>query len=251
MLGRADTPAGEIVLRRRGEAVELIVNGVFAMDSVEVASELALADAAGQPPGRVLVGGLGLGYTVARLLDAGATEVLVAELAAPLVEWAERCLTGQLGRVAADPRVRLVTGDVFDAVETAGPGWDAILLDVDNGPSFLIHDHNQRVYTEQFLRRCVQRLTPSGRLVVWCETESPDLEITLRRVAGGVELITVPVTRQGRTFDYALYRARQPRSAPAGAAPGRATRPEARQPQALPTATGVRKAQAKGSAMPT
>lgn len=216
VLGRAETPAGEIVLRRRDEVVELIVNGVFAMDSVEVASEHALADAAGAPPGRVLVGGLGLGYTVARLLDAGATEVLVAELAAPLVDWAERGMTEQLGRVAADPRVRLVNADVFDAVLTAGSGWDAILLDVDNGPSFLIHDHNERVYTERFLRTCLARLSASGRLVVWCETASPGLEVALRRVAAHVELIPVSVTREGRTFDYALYRATRDHASAAG-----------------------------------
>ena len=76
---------------------------------------------------------------------------------------------------------------------------------VDNGPSFLIHDHNRRVYTEAFLRRCLTALAPGGRLVVWCETASPDLASTLDRIAGAVELITVPVTRQGRSLAYALY----------------------------------------------
>jgi spermidine synthase len=206
-VARAATTAGEIVLRRRGEVVELVVNGVFAMDSTEVASELALADAAGSPPGRVLVGGLGLGYTAARLLDAGAAVVRVVELAAPLVEWAAAGLTEQLGRVASDPRVELITADIADAVAEAEPGWDAILLDVDNGPSFLIHDHNQRLYSAGFLTRCLALLNPRGRLVIWCETASPDLELTLRRVAHTVEVITVPVAREGRTFDYVLYQA--------------------------------------------
>ena len=207
ILGRADTPAGEIVLRRRADVVELIVNGVFAMDTVEVASELALADAAGTPPGRVLVGGLGLGYTTARLLEAGAELVCVVELAEPLLEWARAGVTEQLGKLAADPRVQLIAGDIVDAIATAEPGWDAILLDVDNGPSFLIHDHNERVYTESFLRRCLGLLAPSGRLVIWCETASPDLEIKLRRMAASVDVITVPVSREGREFEYALYRA--------------------------------------------
>ena len=85
-LARAETPTGEIALRRRGDITELIVNGVFAMDSSEVTSEIALADAS--PLGRVLVGGLGLGYTAARLLERGASEVDVVELAAPLIDWA-------------------------------------------------------------------------------------------------------------------------------------------------------------------
>ena len=163
---RAETPFGEIALRRRNGVTELVVNGVFAMDSVEVTSELALADAAGRPPGRVLVGGLGLGYTTARLLDAGADLVRVVELAAPLVEWARAGATRQLGRVAADPRVELVVGDVADEIAGAEPGWDSILLDVDNGPSFLIHDHNQRVYSAAFLNHCLHLLRPGGRLVM-------------------------------------------------------------------------------------
>ena len=201
---RAETPFGEIALRRRNGVTELVVNGVFAMDSVEVTSELALADAAGRPPGRVLGGGLGLGYTTARLLDAGADLVRVVELAAPLVEWARAGATRQLGRVAADPRVELVVGDVADEIAGAEPGWDSILLDVDNGPSFLIHDHNQRVYSAAFLNHCLHLLRPGGRLVIWCEAENPELATTLRRMAE-VQLVTVPVNREGRSFDYALY----------------------------------------------
>lgn len=203
IIARADTPVGEVVLRRRDDVDELVVNGVFAMDSAEVTSELALADAAGSPPGRVLVGGLGLGYTAARLLDAGAERVKVVELADPLITWAREGVTAQLGRVAADPRSELVDGDIVDHLDGT---WDAILLDVDNGPTFLIHDHNRRVYAEAFLRRCLQALTEGGRLVVWCETASAELASTLERIAGRVELISVPVARQGRSFDYALYR---------------------------------------------
>lgn len=195
----------DIVLRERDGITELIVNGVFAMDSAEVSSELALADAAAGAR-RVLVGGLGLGYTAARLLDGGAELVRVVELSAPLVEAARRGATEQLGRVAADPRVELVAGDIADAIT---PDWDAILLDVDNGPTFLIHDHNARLYSAAFLQRCLAALSPSGRLVIWCETASPALEATLVELASRVEVIVVPVTRGERTFDYILYRVEQ------------------------------------------
>lgn len=191
-----------IVLRTREGVDELIVNGVFAMDSTEVSSERALADAA-LPAGRVLVGGLGLGYTAARLLDGGAEHVRVVELSAELVDAARRGATAQLGRLATDPRVELVIGDIADAVEGT---WDAILLDVDNGPTFLIHDHNAHLYRADFLRRCLAALAPSGRLVVWCEATSADLAATLSELAGSVETILVPVTRGQRRFDYVLYR---------------------------------------------
>lgn len=195
----------DIVLRTRDGVDELIVNGVFAMDSTEVSSELALADAVAGAH-RVLVGGLGLGYTAARLLDGGAARVRVVELSAALVDAARAGATSQLGRLAADPRVDLVTGDIADAVAGAAPGrWDAILLDVDNGPTFLIHDRNAPLYRAGFLRRCLAALAPSGKLVVWCETASPELESALTEAAGNVETITVAVTRGERNFDYVLY----------------------------------------------
>lgn len=209
-LGRADTEHGEVVLRRRGDVLELVINGVFAMDSVEVTSEYALADAAGDPPGRVLVGGLGLGFTAARLLDRGAAAIRVVELAQPLVEWARAGVTDQLRRLSAEPRVELVVGDIAEELRTVSPGWDAILLDVDNGPSFLIHDHNQQVYSEQLLAQALSLLNSGGALVIWCETASPDLEVTLRRIAAEVAAITVPVSREGREFEYALYRVTAP-----------------------------------------
>lgn len=196
----------DILLRTREGVTELIVNGVFAMDSTEVSSELALADAC-LPADRVLVGGLGLGYTAARLLEAGVGHVRVVELSASLVDAARAGATDQLGRLAADPRVELVVADIAEAVT---PGWDAIALDVDNGPSFLIHDHNAALYDEPFLLHCLAALNPSGKLLVWCESPSPGLELALRRHAR-VTTITVPVVRQGRSFDYVIYRA-EPRA---------------------------------------
>jgi spermidine synthase len=208
----------DIVLRDRDGVTELIVNGVFAMDSAEVSSEIALADAA-LPARRVLVGGLGLGYTAARLRDRGVGQVRVVELSRALVEAARRGATPQLARLATDPQVELVIGDIADAVGHTLPGaepagaagqWDAILLDVDNGPTFLIHEANARLYGESFLSRCLAALAPQGRLVVWCEAPSADLEAALSALAGPVEAITVPVTRGERRFDYVLYRVTRP-----------------------------------------
>ena len=207
-LARADSALGEIALRRRGEVVELVVNGVFAMDSVETCSELALADAAGIPPGRVLVGGLGLGFTAARLLDNGAARVDVVELAAPLVEWARNGVTDRLGRVASDPRVTLHDGDIADWIGADQGPRDAVLLDVDNGPGFLLHDRNRRLYRADHLAAVRAMLAPGGVLVVWCEAPSPGLLATLRTLDPDAEELLIPVEREGRSFDYALYRCR-------------------------------------------
>ncbi len=206
-IARATTPQGEVVLRTRGGVVELIVNGVFAMDSTEVTSELALADAAGAAPGRVLVGGLGLGYTASRLLDNGARHVDVVELAGPLIEWAVQGVTAQLQRVAHDPRVQLHQGDIADWLPRREESFDAILLDVDNGPGFLIHDRNARVYAADWLRTASERLTPGGVLVIWSEDAAPELARALAGLGDLTETV-IEVDREGRRFGYALYQLR-------------------------------------------
>ena len=212
ILARADTPDGELFLRRREDVLELVVNGVFAMDSAEVTSELVLADAAGSPPGRVLVGGLGLGYTAARLLANGAPAVVVVERAGALVEWARDGVTAQLGDLARDPRCTLVPGDIVEHVAASRETFDAIVLDVDNGPGLLIHDDNARVYSPGFLAACAGRLTPGGHVLVWSESASPALAAAMRSCLAGVEELGVEVHREGRDFRYALYRGRRPGS---------------------------------------
>ena len=202
-LARARTPQGEIALRRRGAVHELIVNGVFAMDSAEVTSELALADAAGAAR-VVVVGGLGLGFTAARLLERGARTVHVVELARPLIDWALEGVTEQLERVAHDPRVRLHHADIAEWLPRRDDSFDAILLDVDNGPGFLIHDHNARVYAADWLAGAVARLAPGGLLVIWSEGAAPQLARALAELGQLTERI-VTVEREGRRFGYALY----------------------------------------------
>ena len=173
-LARASSPRGEVVLRRRGEGVdaveELIVNGAFAMDSAETGSERALA--AHAPPGsRVLVGGLGLGFTVAELLDRDVRSIDVVELEGALVGWAQDGVTAGLGRIAADPRVHLRVGDIGTVLAEPAtdpqPPWDTILLDVDNGPDFLIHAGNAVLYRPAALSQAYQQLSPGGLLAIW------------------------------------------------------------------------------------
>jgi spermidine synthase len=209
-IGRAETPRGEVVLRRRGsgaEAVEeLVVNGAFAMDSTETHSERELGRIAAGAP-RVLVGGLGLGHTVAAVLDE-----------------ADR-LRLPVTRVAADPRVRLHVGDVATVLAAPGDGptgpWDAILLDVDNGPDFLIHAANDALYAEPALRSAYARLAPGGVLAIWCQAPSPPLLAALRRVDGSAEEALHTVEREGRTFTYAIETVRRPlRPAPRGGEAG-------------------------------
>lgn len=221
-LGRAETPRGEVVLRRRGSGAgaveELVVNGTFAMDSTETHSERELGRIAAGAP-RVLVGGLGLGHTVVAVLDEAdrlglAVVVDVVELEPALVTWAREGRTVTLARVAADPRVRLHVSDVATVLAglRRGPDgpWDAILLDVDNGPDFLVHAANEVLYAEPGLRAAYARLAPGGVLAIWCQAPSPSLLAALRRVAERAEETRHTVQREGRTFTYAVATLRRP-----------------------------------------
>jgi spermidine synthase len=219
-LGRAQEDGFEIARRRRGEGAEavdeLIVNGAFAMDSAEIRSEVLLAESVGPNPGSVLVGGLGLGFTTQALLDMGATNVDVVELSAALIGWAHEGLTPTLGNLANDPRVRLHHGDIADVVsaQAALPGlfgpWDAICLDVDNGPDFLIHQQNARVYEPETLASALNHLLPGGRLAIWSEGPSNQLWYDLLRLDGDATERLIPLKRGGRDLDYAIYLVTKP-----------------------------------------
>ncbi len=207
ILARGDADGFDIALRQRGTDVyELIVNGAFAMDSVDHSSEDALADLL--PDGSTLVGGLGLGFTANRLLEKG-NQVDVVELSRDLIGWARSGLIPWLD-LDAD-RLTVHHGDITDTLadppQTLGRNtWDGIALDVDNGPTFLIHDHNQRLYAAPSIAAAWQRLNPGGRLAIWCEANSPELEAKLAGLPAadsGVQRISV--AREGREFEYPIY----------------------------------------------
>ncbi len=216
-IASASTPRGDVVLRERvaedGSVVhELIVAGVFAMDSVDTSSETALAvhSLEGvESPGRVLVGGLGLGFTAWQVLkDSRVREVHVAEIEEDLVQWARLGLTPTLGVLARHPRATLHQRDVAAVLageEPAARGpWDLVLLDIDNGPSFLVHEGNQRLYSAPALRAALEVVAKGGALAVWAAQREPDLLTTLRDLAPTEEVL-LPVERDGRTLEYALY----------------------------------------------
>lgn len=214
-LGFDDSDGFDIALRRRGRSedpeaiVELIVNGMFAMDTTDASSEVALADIVPNDASCVLVGGLGLGFTAGALLDRlPHCRVTVVELSGALITWARANLVDNLTRVADDPRATLVHADVKDVLRDATHSWDAILLDVDNGPSFLVHDHNAPLYEPDLLSSAIARLSPGGLLAVWCERVSAQLDARLRELSSDVGAVTVGVDRDGHHIDYAIHTAR-------------------------------------------
>ena len=214
-LGRSEEDGYEIALRRRtsddGVVDELIINGAFAMDSARTQSEIALAEALGPDPGHVLVGGLGLGFTADHLLTMGASQVDIVELSGPLIEWAHQGLTPTLARVAADPRVHIRHGDVAAMLcdQPMIPGlfgpWDGICLDIDNGPDFLIHQNNARLYTSEGIRTALEHLHPGGCLAVWSQAPSKEFWFDLTAIDKHATERLVAVSRSNRRMDYAIY----------------------------------------------
>lgn len=206
-MARADSPVGEVALRRRGGVVELVVGGVFVMDTVDVSTEVALATLAlgrHEHPRRVLVGGLGLGFTAAAVLaDRRVEEVVVAEIAGPLVQWAH---AGLLPAALQDPRLTLRTVDVGTALEEAPSAWDLVLLDVDNGPGFLVRAENAELYARAGLAAALAALRPGGVLAIWSSHRAPELVGALETLGAlGVREVVRQVRREGRELDYAIY----------------------------------------------
>lgn len=164
---------GELHLIRHGGDFEILYEEEQLMSSWESGSEVALAtftcQRLGPAGGRVLIGGLGMGFTLnaARAaLPANAT-IVVAELVPKIVEWARGPLAHLFEGSLDDPRVTVAMGDVHDVIVGSPDGFDAIMLDVDNGPEGLIDLANERLYCNWGLRAARTALKPGGVLAVW------------------------------------------------------------------------------------
>lgn len=214
MLARGDGINGEIVLRRRsgddGDVYELIVNGVFLMDTAETSTEQLLADAVLQrhpSPSHVLLGGMGLGFTAAAVLeDARVSRLSVVEIEPLLVSWLRNGLVPEVKPVFDDDRLDMVVDDVGIAVDMAPAGaYDAILLDVDNGPDFLVHPANAGLYGRSFLESSRRALADGGKLAVWLAAPAVSLAKAITSCFGNVEHIAKTVQREGRDVDYHVY----------------------------------------------
>jgi len=219
---RATTERGEIVLRERRSGtddeapgvLELRVNGVFVMDTSETTTEQELARTAlaqVEEPSAVVVGGLGLGYTAHEVLaDRRVERLVVVEIEEPLVEWMRDGTVPHGPSYLADERLTVVVADIRQAMaEATADSYDLVLLDVDNGPGYLVHEQNADVYRTDFLSSVARALEPGGAVAVWSSAESPDLYDGLLTVFGAATPVPLDVTLQDRAEQYWLYLARR------------------------------------------
>lgn len=203
VLDRHKGPHGEVVLRRHDDRLEIIANGCFLMDTSDGRSERRLVDAAlealaGRDRPDVLIGGLGVGFSLAHAAaDPRWGRITVVERERAIVAWhRDGPLSGISARALADPRTHIVEADLVTYVNETSATFDALCLDIDNGPGWTVTDGNGDLYREAGLASCARVLRSGGVLAVWSAQPSPEFEESLRN-AGFQQVRTeeIPVAR--------------------------------------------------------
>lgn len=215
ILGKTRTPDGkELVLAARGDELQIRIDGLELMANGAFNSEQALATETCSrlsPEDPVLlIGGLGMGYTLRAALDvlSPKARIRVAEVFEPVVEWNRGPLAHLSGRALDDPRVEVLVDDVADVIERAEAEYDAILLDVDNGPEGLVMDRNDRIYDVQGVFKCRRALRSGGVLAVWSSSSARHFEQRLEDCDFRVEHLRVPAQEDQR-IHHSLYLAQR------------------------------------------
>ena len=193
-LDRAPVPdGGELRLLQRGAEFSIMAGPIVLMNSRISGSEeqlavLALERLAGRKKPRLLIGGLGMGFTLRAALAARPdAQIAVAELLPAIVAWGRGPLAAIFAGSLDDKRVTISVGDVGALIRSSRAGYDAILLDVDNGPEGLTRDGNGGLYAAAGLRAAHSALRPGGVLAVWSAHPSPPFTRLLGQCGFAVE----------------------------------------------------------------
>lgn len=199
-LDRTHGRSGELVLRRRGDHHEIVANGVFLMDTRDGRSERLLVEAAAAripQRGRLVIGGLGVGFSLAAALaQQRVREIVVVELEPAVIAWNRGPLAHRHGDALRDPRVRVVEADIGDwLAATPDDSVDALCLDVDNGPDWLVTPANAALYSVDGVRAAVRVLAPGGVLAYWSAHRCDALAERMAGQLSDVSSFEVPVRR--------------------------------------------------------
>ncbi|MDR2857325.1 MAG: spermidine synthase [Novosphingobium sp.] len=218
-LGTAHVPGGEeLRLYRHGRDFIIVLDRNELMNTRMSGSEEALATMTVARLGKraglhLLIGGYGMGFTLRAALGALEKDarVTVAELVPEIVAWARGPMAELTAGCLDDPRVGLVPGDVADAIGQGGGGgsYDAILLDVDNGPDGLVRQENDRLYSRRGLLNARAALRPGGILAVWSAGRDPAFTRRLQEAGFQVDEVSVRARSNGKGAHHLIWFARK------------------------------------------
>lgn len=182
--------------------------GTNASESEKMLAQLACERLVGKSGTRVLIGGLGFGFTLRRVLElAGGNSVVhVAELLPEVVAWNREFLGAVNGLLLDDPRVRVFVEDVFQVIARSAAGmYDAILLDVDNGPVAMVQDGNARLYQARGFAAIRRALKPGGRVTFWSASKDRDFEKRLSKAGFTVEAVAAKAYEQAKRCAHTIF----------------------------------------------
>lgn len=219
-LAKATAPDGEpLELRRRGHEYLIYAGGYDLMSSEDDASSIALSEFGckhldGVQGARVLIGGLGMGYTLRAALDrlTATATVEIAELIPAVVEWNREWLGDLAGRPLDDARTKLFVGDVRTPIGANKKRYDAILLDVDNGPDALAHKQNDGLYSQRGIEGAFAALKPGGVFGVWSFDDDKSFTKRLQKRDFVVSTHKVSASKKGRGRYHQIWTAKRPRA---------------------------------------
>ena len=203
---------GTLRLMRRGDEFSIMVGRIELMNSRLSGSEVALAQLPAarltdRPAARLLIGGLGMGFTLRAALGALGPDVRisVAELVPAVIAWGRGPMAALFAGCLDDPRTTVFEADVQELIRNPGAGYDAILLDVDNGPDGLTRASNDALYSAAGLARTYNALRPRGILAVW--SSGPDAAFTerLKRARFVIEEVRVRAHRPGKGARHTIW----------------------------------------------
>jgi len=213
-LAKAPTPQGDTLrLLRRGDEFSIrLEGGNELMNSRLGGSEEALATFAfdrltDRPAPQVLIGGLGMGFTLRAAQSVAPPDacLIVAEIVPDLIDWASLHMATVFGDCLADPRVEIKTGDVGPMISEATGTFDAILLDVDNGPDGLTRAGNDALYGKAGLQSARRALTPGGILAIWSAAPDQTFSKRLSQCGFDVSVHTVRASRSKRGGRHTIW----------------------------------------------
>jgi spermidine synthase len=204
LIDTAQVPDSDEVLRlmKRGTEFSIMLGQNELMNSRLSGSEEALAKLACErigdvPAARLLIGGLGMGFTLRAALSVlgPQAEIVVAELIPSVLTWARGPMADLFGDCLADRRVSVRVADVRDVIGSSRSAFDAILLDVDNGPEALARPANEALYDSKGLKSAWMALRPRGVLAIWSSGANPKFVKLLRQ--GGFEVEEIKIRANG------------------------------------------------------